>query len=406
MGTEVDNGSNSHLTKDDSDLKHLEQDYIRLKDEAQRLISERIQLENEMANIKKRASRLHEEVRILKNPPLIVGHLQDVLDEERAIVRSSNGTVFQVSINQRLSKDKLRPGTRVALNQDTLSVIEVLHDAWDPMVSGAEMIEAPNISYDSVGGLDEQILQVREAIELPLEKPELFRKVGIQPPKGILLVGPPGCGKTMLAKAVASQTNASFIRMVGSELAQKYIGEGGRMVRELFSLAKDKSPSIIFLDEIDAIGAKRLDSATSGDREVQRTLMQLLAELGGFDALEDVKIIAATNRPDILDDALLRPGRFDRVIDIPLPDESGRKTILSIHLDKMSTTRINISRIVEQTEGFSGAELKATTVESGMIAIRDGRSKVKQEDVQLAVERIKKKRETNGISSSPDALYG
>lgn len=406
MGTEVDNGSNSHLAKDDSDLKHLEQDYIRLKDEAQRLISERIQLENEMANIKKRASRLNEEVRILKNPPLIVGHLQDVLDEERAIVRSSNGTVFQVSINQRLSKDKLRPGTRVALNQDTLSVIEVLHDAWDPMVSGAEMIEAPNISYDSVGGLDEQILQVREAIELPLEKPELFRKVGIQPPKGILLVGPPGCGKTMLAKAVASQTNASFIRMVGSELAQKYIGEGGRMVRELFSLAKDKSPSIIFLDEIDAIGAKRLDSATSGDREVQRTLMQLLAELDGFDALEDVKIIAATNRPDILDDALLRPGRFDRVIEIPRPDESGRKTILSIHFDKMATTRINISRIVEQTEGFSGAELKATTVESGMIAIRDGRSKVKQEDVQLAVDRIKKKRETNGISSSPDALYG
>ena len=406
MGTEVDNGSNSHLAKDDSDLKHLEQDYIRLKDEAQRLISERIQLENEMANIKKRASRLNEEVRILKNPPLIVGHLQDVLDEERAIVRSSNGTVFQVSVNQRLSKDKLRPGTRVALNQDTLSVIEVLHDAWDPMVSGAEMIEAPNISYHSVGGLDEQILQVREAIELPLEKPELFRKVGIQPPKGILLVGPPGCGKTMLAKAVASQTNASFIRMVGSELAQKYIGEGGRMVRELFSLAKDKSPSIIFLDEIDAIGAKRLDSATSGDREVQRTLMQLLAELDGFDALEDVKIIAATNRPDILDDALLRPGRFDRVIEIPLPDESGRKTILSIHFDKMATTRINISRIVEQTEGFSGAELKATTVESGMIAIRDGRSKVKQEDVQLAVDRIKKKRETNGISSSPDALYG
>ena len=332
--------------------------------------------------------------------------MQDILDDERAIVRSSNGTVFQVSINQRLSKDKLRPGTRVALNQDTLSVIEVLHDAWDPMVSGAEMVEKPNVDYGSVGGLDEEILQVREAIELPLDSPELFRKVGIEPPKGILLVGPPGCGKTMLAKAVASQTNASFIRMVGSELAQKYIGEGGRMVRELFSLAKDKSPAIIFLDEIDAIGAKRLDSATSGDREVQRTLMQLLAELDGFDALEDVKIIAATNRPDILDDALLRPGRFDRVIEIPLPDESGRKTILNIHLGKMSTTKVNIAKIVEQTEGFSGAELKATTVESGMIAIRDGRSKVKQGDLQLAVERIKKKRETNGISSSPDALYG
>ena len=283
MGTEVDSNTGNPITSDDGDLKALEIEFKQLQDEAQRLLSERVHLENDLANVKKRASRLDEEVRILKSPPLIVGHLQDVLDEERAIVRSSNGTVFQVSINQRLDSEKLRPGTRIALNQDTLSIIEILHDAWDPMVSGAEMVEKPNVDYESVGGLDEQILQVREAIELPLEKPELFRKVGIEPPKGILLVGPPGCGKTMLAKAVASQTNASFIRMVGSELAQKYIGEGGRMVRELFSLAKDKSPAIIFLDEIDAIGAKRLDSATSGDREVQRTLMQLLAELDGLE---------------------------------------------------------------------------------------------------------------------------
>ena len=406
MGSEVDAGGNEPIGSEDSDLKSLSQDFKKLQDEAQRLLSERVHLENDLANVKKRASRLDEEVRILKSPPLIVGHLQDVLDEERAIVRSSNGTVFQVSINQRIDPDRLKPGTRIALNQDTLSIIEVLHEAWDPMVSGAEMIERPNIDYTSVGGLDEQILQVREAIELPLDKPELFQKVGIQPPKGILLVGPPGCGKTMLAKAVASQTNASFIRMVGSELAQKYIGEGGRMVRELFSLAKDRSPAIIFLDEIDAIGAKRLDSATSGDREVQRTLMQLLAELDGFDALEDVKIIAATNRPDILDDALLRPGRFDRVIEIPLPDDDGRKTILTIHFEKMSTTTVNIKKIVEMTEGFSGAELKATTVEAGMIAIREGRSKVKQDDAVSAVLRIKKKRESNGISSSPDALYG
>ena len=406
MGTEVDNGNSEPHGTDDSELEALAIDFKNLQDEAQRLLTERVHLENDLASVKKRASRLEEEVRILKSPPLIVGHLQDVLDEERAIVRSSNGTVFQVSINQRIDPDILRPGTRIALNQDTLSIIEVLHDAWDPMVSGAEMVEKPDVDYDSVGGLDEQILQVREAIELPLENPGLFKKVGIQPPKGILLVGPPGCGKTMLAKAVASQTDASFIRMVGSELAQKYIGEGGRMVRELFSLAKDRSPAIIFLDEIDAIGAKRLDSATSGDREVQRTLMQLLAELDGFDALEDVKIIAATNRPDILDDALLRPGRFDRVIEIPLPDDSGRKTILSIHFNKMSTSRINIPKIVEMTEGFSGAELKATSVEAGMIAIREGRSKVKQEDAISAVLRIKKKRESNGISASPDALYG
>jgi proteasome regulatory subunit len=406
MGTDVDNGSSELPGNEDSELRSLEQDFKELQDEAQRLLSERVHLENDLANIKKKASRLDEEVRILKSPPLIIGHLQDILDDERAIVRSSNGTVFQVSINQRLDPTKLKPGTRIALNQDTLSIIEILHDAWDPMVSGAELLEKPTTTYENVGGLDEEILQMREAIELPLEKPDLFRKIGIDPPKGILLVGPPGCGKTMLAKAVANHTNASFIRMVGSELAQKYIGEGGRMVRELFSLAKEKSPSIIFLDEIDAIGAKRLDSATSGDREVQRTLMQLLAELDGFDSLEDVKIIAATNRPDILDDALLRPGRFDRIIVIPLPDEVGRKKILSIHFKKMSTSRVNIAKIVELTGGFSGAELKATTVESGMIAIRENRSKVKQEDVLLAVDRIKKKRESNGKSASPDALYG
>ena len=345
-------------------------------------------------------------MRLLKTPPLIIGHLQDVLDERTAIVRSSNGTVFQVALNQRLEPKKLKPGTRVALNQDTLAVIEVLHEAWDPMVSGAEMVEKPDITYNSVAGLDEQITTVREAIELPLLEPELFEKVGIIPPKGILLVGPPGCGKTLLAKAVANHTEATFIRMVGSELAQKYIGEGGRMVRELFSLAKEKSPSIIFLDEIDAIGAKRLDGSTSGDREVQRTLMQLLAELDGFDALENVKIIAATNRPDILDDALMRPGRFDRIVTIPLPDPKGRKAMLALHTSKMSTSRLQMKTLVEKTEGFSGAEIKATCVEAGMIAIRDKRNKISQNDMMAAVERIMVKKSTSGITSSPDALYG
>jgi proteasome regulatory subunit len=337
---------------------------------------------------------------------LIIGTLQDVLDTDRAIVRSSNGTVFQVSLNQRIDPSKLQPGTRVALNQETLAIIEVLHDAWDPMVSGAEMVEKPNVTYSEVAGLNEQIEAVREAIELPLTSPELFSKVGIQAPKGILLVGPPGCGKTLLAKAVANYTDATFIRMVGSELAQKYIGEGGRMVRELFSLAKEKSPSIIFLDEIDAIGAKRLDGSTSGDREVQRTLMQLLAELDGFDSLQNVKIIAATNRPDILDDALLRPGRFDRVIEIPMPDDKARKAILSVHIKKMNTKRINIQRIVELTEGYSGAELKATCVEAGMIAIREKRDIIAQGDVLAAVKRVNSKRSQGGKSASPDALYG
>ena len=405
MSTDVESNASEVGKSSDEELKRLEEDFKNLHDEAQSLINERAHLESEIRTLKKRANRLDEEVRALKNPPLIIGHLEDVLDYERGIVRSSNGTVFQVSLNQRLSPDVLKPGVRVALNQDTLAVIEVLHDAWDPMVTGAEMIDKPDVDYDSVAGLEEQVNSVREAIELPLTSPELFKKVGIQPPKGILLVGPPGCGKTLLAKAVANHTDATFIRMVGSELAQKYIGEGGRMVRELFSLAKEKSPSIIFLDEIDAIGAKRLDGSTSGDREVQRTLMQLLAELDGFDALEDVKIIAATNRPDILDDALLRPGRFDRIIEIPIPDDLGRKAIVELHISKMSTKRLQIAKIVEKTIGFSGAELKATCVEAGMIAIRENRTSINQKDFMDSIKRINLKKTRGGLKESPDALY-
>ena len=405
MGTEVGRNDTGMPNSSDDDLKDLEEAYAKLRDDSQQLINERTTLEAEIRTLRKKVERLDENVNLLKMPPLIIGHLQDVLDHERAIVRSSNGTVFQVSLNQRLDPERLKPGTRVALNQDSLSVIEILHEAWDPMVSGAEMTDKPSISYEDVAGLDEQVESVREAIELPLLKPELFEKVGIVPPKGVLLVGPPGCGKTLLAKAVANHTDATFIRMVGSELAQKYIGEGGRMVRELFSLAKEKSPSVIFLDEIDAIGAKRLDGSTSGDREVQRTLMQLLAELDGFDALQDVKIIAATNRPDILDDALLRPGRFDRVIEIPIPDDDARKSILKVHLKSMNTKKINIQRIVERTKGYSGAELRATCVESGMIAIRDGRNTVTQTDVMDAVARLDKKRTQGTTVRSPEALY-
>lgn len=405
MGSEVESSANAETKSSDEDLKKLESEYRALQEKAQSLINDRAHLESEVRVLKKRANTLNEEVKSMRKPPLIIGTLQDILDSDRAIVRSSNGTVFQVSLNQRIEPSKLKPGTRVALNQDTLAIIEVLHDAWDPMVSGAEMIEKPNVTYSDVAGLDEQIEAVREAIELPLISPELFVKVGIEAPKGILLVGPPGCGKTLIAKAVANHTDATFIRMVGSELAQKYIGEGGRMVRELFSLAKEKSPAIIFLDEIDAIGAKRLDGSTSGDREVQRTLMQLLAELDGFDSLENVKIIAATNRPDILDDALLRPGRFDRVIEIPMPDEKARSAILSLHVSKMNTKRINVKRVVELTEGYSGAELKATCVEAGMNAIRDKRDTVTQNDILNAVKRINTKRTQGGISATPEGLY-
>ena len=387
-------------------LQRLEKDYRDLTERAQNLLTERVYLENEVGQQKKKVNRLEEEIRMLRSPPHIVGHVQDRIDDEKVVVRSSNGTVFLVSANQRIDPDSLKPGARVALNQDTLSVIEVLHDAWDPLVTGAEMLEKPDITYSDMGGIDEQIRLIKECIELPLTSPESFTRFGIEPPKGVLLVGPPGCGKTMLAKAVASSTDCSFIRLVGSELAQKYIGEGGRMVRELFDLAREKSPAIVFIDEIDAIGAKRLDTATSGDREVQRTLMQLLAELDGFDALDDVKLISATNRPDILDEALLRPGRFDRIIEIPLPDEDGRTAILSIHMNKMPMAKnLSVKKIVSQTKGFSGADLKATCVEAAMVAIRSKRKSVNAKDFKTAIERISEKKSNSIRGDAPENLF-
>ena len=403
-------GDDSMSSRDDDgldgQLSRLEKDFRELTEKAQNLLTERVYLENEVSQQKKKVNRLEEEIRMLRSPPHIVGHVQDRISDEKVVVRSSNGTVFLVSANQRIDTDSLKPGARVALNQDTLSVIEVLHDAWDPLVTGAEMLERPEISYDDLGGLDEQIRLIKESIELPLTSPESFTRFGIEPPKGVLLVGPPGCGKTMLAKAVAASTDCSFIRLVGSELAQKYIGEGGRMVRELFDLAREKAPSIVFIDEIDAIGAKRLDTATSGDREVQRTLMQLLAELDGFDALDDVKLISATNRPDILDEALLRPGRFDRIIEIPLPDEDGRTAILKIHMGKMPKSKdLSVAKVVSQTKGFSGADLKATCVEAAMVAIRAKRKSVNSKDFSTAIERISEKKANSSRGDAPEHLF-
>ena len=390
----------------DGQLERLEKDFRELTERAQSLLTERVYLENEVSQQKKKVNRLEEEIRMLRSPPHIVGHVQDKIDDEKIVVRSSNGTVFLVSANQRIDTELLKPGARVALNQDTLSVIEVLHDAWDPLVTGAEMLERPDVTYSDMGGVDEQIRLIKESIELPLTSPESFTRFGIKPPKGVLLVGPPGCGKTMLAKAVASSTDCSFIRLVGSELAQKYIGEGGRMVRELFDLAREKAPSIVFIDEIDAIGAKRLDTATSGAREVQRTLMQLLAELDGFDALDDVKLISATNRPDILDEALLRPGRFDRIIEIPLPDEDGRKAILDLHMGKMPKSKnLSVKKIVTLTKGFSGADLKATCVEAAMIAIRAKRKSVNSKDFITAIERISEKKANSIRGDAPENLF-
>lgn len=396
-----DRGQNS-LNPNIIELRAVVNDLTR---NSQELLTEKLFLENEVNQLKKRVTRLDDEIRILKEPPFIVGFIQDIIESE-AIVRSSNGTIFQVSINPRIDRELLRPGARVSLNQDTLAIIEILSDGWDPLVSTSEIVEKPKTKFSDIGGMEEEILSIKQAIELPLTKPEAFEQMGLTPPKGVLLTGPPGTGKTMLAKAIANSTSATFLGLVGSELAQKYIGEGGRLVRELFDLAKEKAPAIIFIDEIDSIGSKRLDSSTSGDREVQRTLMQLLSEMDGFESTQNVKVIAATNRPELLDKALLRPGRFDRIIEIGLPDSSARNKILKILTKNMPLDKsIKLKHIANKTEGFSGAELKALVMEAGIKAISEGQESVSESDFSLALSTIEDNRK-DPLRNNHEGLYG
>lgn len=365
-------------------------DYIKnLEQRVRSLEHEKRSLEGEHARIQRELHGLRTEFERIRMPPLIAATLLDTLPDGRAIVRSSTGPHFIVSISQFINPGDLRPGARVALNQRTFSIMEVLPSKKDPLVLGMEIEEAPDVTYDDVGGLEEQIREIRETVELPLLKPELFEKVGIEPPRGVLLYGAPGTGKTLLARAVAHETRATFIRVIGSELVQKYIGEGARMVREMFELAQERAPSIVFVDEIDAIGARRMDTSTSGDREVHRTMMQLLAEIDGFDPRGDVKILAATNRPDILDPALLRPGRFDRLIQFPMPNEAARAAIFRIHVRGMNLAEdIDLEAIAKETDRATGADIKAICTEAGMFAIRRGAEQVTQADFKMAIAKV------------------
>ena len=360
---------------------------IQLHKKIRYLEFEKRNIEREYLRLEKELKTLRSEIRKMHEAPLVSSTLVEKLEDDKAIVRCHNGE-FVVEISEYIERGGLQPGIRVALNSRNYAVVDILPASKDPLVLGMELYEKPQVSYEDIGGLDEQITELREIVELSLTDVDVFKKVGVDPPKGVLLYGPPGTGKTLAAKAVARQTNATFIRIVGSELVKKYIGEGARMVREIFQFAYERQPCIIFIDELDAIGARRIDSGTSSDREVQRTLMQLLSEIDGFDPCGNVKVIGATNRSDILDPALLRSGRFDRLIEFPLPDTKARLLILQIHTRRMSLRNVDLAPLARDTSGASGADLKNICTEAGMFAIRERREWVNERDFVQALSKV------------------
>jgi len=360
-------------------------------------LEERVhQLEAEVEFLRRELNYYKGEIDKLMASPLVEAVLLELLEDGRAVVRSSTGPTLVVNVSGFVDTSKLKPGVHVALNQRGSAIVEVLPIVEDYYVKAMEVDERPKTTFKDVGGLHEQVRELREVVELPLKSPELFSRLGIEPPKGVLLYGPPGCGKTLLAKAVAGEVRATFIRLAASELAQKFVGEGARIVREVFKLAKRKAPAIVFIDELDAIGAKRVDVGTSGEREIHRTLSQLLVEIDGFDPLDKVKIMAATNRVDIIDPALLRPGRFDRLIEVPPPDVTGRYEIFKIHTSKMAlASDVDLWRLAKLSEGLCGADIKTICTEAGYNAIRRGAEAVNMNDFLMAIEKYLSGRHTS-----------
>merc|ERR1712147_572864 len=329
------------------------------------------------------------DLKALQSVGQIVGEVLRQLTEEKFIVKATNGPRYVVGCRRQVDKAQLKPGTRVALDMTTLTIMRYLPREVDPLVYNMSHEDPGDVNYTSIGGLGEQIRELREVIELPLLNPELFQRVGISPPKGCLLYGPPGTGKTLLARAVASQLDANFLKVVSSAIVDKYIGESARLIREMFNYARDHQPCIIFMDEIDAIGGRRFSEGTSADREIQRTLMELLNQMDGFDVLGKVKIIMATNRPDCLDPALLRPGRLDRKIEIALPNEQARMEILKIHSNPITKHGdIDYEAIVKLSDGFNGADLRYVCSEAGLFAFCGESEFVIDEDFNKAVRKV------------------
>ena len=368
-------------------LEAIRQHYRRIVSVNDELEDRLSQAEGRRGDLKADVDTLKRENEELKTSSLYIASVEEITEDGVVIKQHGNNQEVLTQAATRLDAD-LRPGDRVAIN-DSFAVQQLLDDETDSRAQAMEVTESPSVEYADIGGIDDQIREVREAVEDPLENPAQFETVGVEPPSGVLLHGPPGTGKTMLAKAVANESDATFIKMAGSELVRKFIGEGSRLVRDLFELAAEREPAVIFIDEIDAVASKRTDSKTSGDAEVQRTMMQLLSEMDGFDERGEVRIMAATNRFDMLDEAILRPGRFDRLIEVPEPDAEGRTRILEIHTNDMNVADdVNVGTVAEAVEGYSGADVASLATEAGMFAIRDGRTEVVQSDFERAREKL------------------
>eukprot|EP01118_Nematostelium_gracile_P017111 TRINITY_DN721_c0_g1_i1.p1 TRINITY_DN721_c0_g1~~TRINITY_DN721_c0_g1_i1.p1 ORF type:complete len:448 (+),score=185.40 TRINITY_DN721_c0_g1_i1:44-1387(+) len=361
-----------------------------------------IQNQERLKPTEEKAAEERTKVDDLRGSPMGVGNLEEIIDDNHAIVSSSVGTEYYVTIMSFVDKDQLEPGSSILMHNKALSVVGLLQDEVDPMVSVMKVEKAPLESYGDIGGLEDQIQEIKEAVELPLTHPELYEEIGIRPPKGVILYGVPGTGKTLLAKAVANQTSATFLRVVGSELIQKYLGDGPKLVRELFRVAEELAPSIVFIDEIDAVGTKRYDSQSGGEREIQRTMLELLNQLDGFDSRGDVKVIMATNRIETLDPALIRPGRIDRKIEFPLPDIKTKRKIFSIHTGRMTLADdVNLEEFVMTKDDLSGADIKAICSEAGLLALRERRMKVCHADFKKAKDKVLYQK-NEGV---PEGLY-
>jgi proteasome regulatory subunit len=369
-----------------------------------RLLSVNEELEDRLGEATDQRMALQEEVsqlksrnEALKTAALYIASVEELTDDGTVVIKQhGNNQEVLTEVSEELHS-RLESGDRVAIDE-SFGVQLVLDDETDARAQAMEVTASPDVSYADIGGIDEQIQEVREAVEDPIENPEQFETVGIEPPSGVLLHGPPGTGKTMLAKAVANESNATFIKMTGSELVQKFIGEGARLVRDLFSLAAEREPAVVFIDEIDAVAARRTDSKTSGDAEVQRTMMQLLSEMDGFDERGEIRIMAATNRFDMLDEAILRPGRFDRLIEVPKPGIEGRKRILEIHSRDIAVDDdIDFDDLAADLENYSGADIESLITEAGMFAIRDDRTTVTRSDIDDAREKLDTNETTDGV---------